>query len=124
MTDFNRRILILDDDEVTLKMLEILFCKNGYHVKCISDPLSLLKTIPEFKPEILLLDIHLGNYDGREMCQTIKNSESLKHIPILLMSTDIALNSMDGYSHLPEELVNKPFDKEELLNQVFDYIYN
>ncbi len=68
-----KQILIVDDDPDILYVLKLMLEMNGYAVELSSDPGNLLPT-GAVLPDLILLDIWMGMYDGREICQQIKSA--------------------------------------------------
>ncbi|MCO5934262.1 response regulator [Mucilaginibacter sp. RB4R14] len=113
-----RRILAVDDDQDILEVLKFILEDSGYKVDTLSDGHKLLDTIQEKHPDLILLDIMLGNMDGRELCKLVKQQTKTKRIPVIMISAshdvDATLNQEDG----PNDFVAKPFDINVLLNSI------
>ncbi len=97
-----KKILLVDDDSDLLVMLKNVLKSNGYSVTVLADGSATMRTINFVTPDIVILDIHMPPWDGREICLQIKNQEAYRHIPVVL------------YSALPE-------DKEAVKNCRADY---
>jgi DNA-binding response OmpR family regulator len=65
-----RRILAVDDDSDILEVLQFILEDSGYEVDTLSDGNNLMEKIREKMPDLILLDIMLGNTDGRELMQS------------------------------------------------------
>ena len=109
-------VLIVEDNldlaEATRHFLEI----KRFRV-LISDGRDLKEVIEENKPDIIILDISLGQFDGREICRELKQNEQTKAIPIIMLSAHERLSKAyeddcaDGY-------IMKPFALAELLEEI------
>lgn len=109
-------VLIVEDNfdlaEATKRFLEI----KRFSV-LISDGKNLQKIIEENPPDIIILDIFLGALDGREICKNLKQNESTKKIPVIMLSAHDKLSKAydddcaDGY-------IMKPFALTELLQEI------
>jgi DNA-binding response OmpR family regulator len=84
-----KKILIIDDDKDLLFGLKALLTNKGYEIKTIQDGLSAPNITLNFNPDLILLDVHLADADGRQICQLLKNNKETKHIPILMISADV-----------------------------------
>lgn len=112
-----KKILICDDAPEILEVINIILSDNGYSVKTISDCNNIIKTIKDYKPDLILLDLWIKNCDGREISKLIRQEEEISNIPILFIS---ALNELDKIAneHSVEGYIKKPFEINELLDTV------
>jgi two-component system, chemotaxis family, response regulator Rcp1 len=71
------------------------------------------------RPDIILLDLNLPQMDGREVLSVIKNDESLKHIPIVVLTTSQAEEDVVRSYHLHANCyVTKPVDLDKFIHVV------
>ncbi|MEO6455049.1 MAG: response regulator [Ginsengibacter sp.] len=111
------RILIIDDDIDTLTSMNFLFSINNYIVE--TEPLwqNTFNKIKLFKPDVILLDIHLRGEDGRNICRQIKSDPKSRHIYIILFSTSLAFQS-DVEECFADDFIGKPFKINVLLERI------
>ncbi|OFX51940.1 MAG: hypothetical protein A2066_09505 [Bacteroidetes bacterium GWB2_41_8] len=115
------KILAIDDDLNNLKViLAILNCYfPDYQVLLSQSGIEGIEIAKRELPDTILLDILMPEMDGFEVCHILKNNESTKHIPILLVS---ALNEMSfrikGLNAGADAFISKPIDNAELKAQV------
>ena len=83
-----KKILVVDDDPDMLVNIKAALSKQGYHVTTTITCNEGLGLVNKFKPDVILLDINVGDEDGREMCKQIKESAESKHIPVILLSAN------------------------------------
>ncbi|KKM72794.1 hypothetical protein LCGC14_1416950 [marine sediment metagenome] len=98
-------ILIVDDEESTVKLLSHYFKSKGY--KCLKalNGKKALEFAEKFKPKVILLDIILPDISGYEICKKIKSDQKLKHIPIYYITAvslskvkeKVEITRADGY---------------------------
>jgi DNA-binding response OmpR family regulator len=81
-----RRILAVDDDHDILEVLQFILEDSGYKVDTLSDGSHLMDTIRDKHPDLILLDIMLGNMDGRELCKEVKRQAATHNIPVIMIS--------------------------------------
>jgi CheY-like chemotaxis protein len=116
MTPRKQRILVVEDDPAILEVLQLILEEGGYAVEPVAGGEALGK-FPNGHPDLLLLDIWLSGWDGREICRTLKSREETKNLPIVLCSA-----SRDGAAMAREAgadgFVAKPFDLDDLLATV------
>ena len=111
-----RRILAVDDDKDILELLQYILEDSGYDVDTLSDGSYLFEKIKAHMPDLILLDIMLGNTDGRQLCKDVKAKRETHNIPVILVSAShnvaVSMNQHGG----PDAFVAKPFDINELLD--------
>ncbi|NNU34298.1 response regulator [Mucilaginibacter sp. S1162] len=70
-----QRILAVDDDKDILEVLQLILEDSGYEVETLADGNLLFDRIQKQQPDLIILDIMLGNMDGRELCRTVKTKK-------------------------------------------------
>ena len=113
-----RKILIVDDDRDILEVMGLIMESEGYEVDLISNGQKVFDHISEFNPDLIILDVMLGNMDGREICKQIKNTEDTLHIPVIMVSASHNINDSVEKTCQPDDFVEKPFDIVNLINKV------
>ena len=68
-------VLIVDDDPDILDMVSLVLKTNNLRVNCINNGADLLPAIHKSKPDVVLMDIYLGDVDGRDLCNSLKASD-------------------------------------------------
>ena len=102
------KILVVDDEPDLLSITKSLLERNNFEVCAILTGNDIDVVISSFKPELILLDISLGNADGRIICKEIKTRKETSHVQVLLFSAN--LNVKDTVFHfLADGFVEKPF---------------
>ncbi len=70
-------------------------------------------------PDLILLDVNLPKINGHEVLQYIKGSESLKHIPVIMLTTSISEKDIaQSYRNYANCYITKPVEVEDFLNVV------
>ena len=80
------KIVLVDDDEDLLLVLTHALRANGYDVTPLADPAQIMSSIVSLQPNIVILDIDLGNADGRLICRQLKAMHGYKQLPVVLYS--------------------------------------
>lgn len=109
------KILVLDDNRDLLEAVSFSLNRGGkLKVIAINDPSLLLLYLEEHKPDILLMDIAMGRYDGRELCSQIKHMhEKRDSMPIILFTANTyPIGSIEACQ--ADALIEKPFSIQEL----------
>ncbi len=116
-----KKIMIVDDDLDILILMQTMLSMNNYQVKVISRWEHINQSISDFTPDLILLDISLGDADGRDICKKIKAAENTQSIPVILFSanSDLGKNYEEAQA---EAFIAKPFELSELLNKIRTYV--
>lgn len=111
------KILIVEDNAATLKMLETLLVKWGYEVDIAEDGRGALEIIdsPD-PPRLILLDWMLPEMDGIELCETIRASTSGAETSYIILLTARAekRDVVAGLQAGADDYIVKPFNSDEL----------
>ena len=113
-----RRIIVVDDNEDILEIIKLILEGYDYEVVTLSDGGLLVDNIKDFRPDLILLDIMLGNMDGRELCKTIRSNDETKDIPIIMVSASHNLSDRFMSMGSNIDFLAKPFDISELIDKV------
>jgi len=111
-------ILVVDDDKDILEVLQYILEDFGYQVNTLSDGHYLFDKIKEHMPDLILLDIMLGNMDGRELCKDVKAKLETHNIPVILISASHSIHESFQQKGAPNDFVAKPFDIKELIGSI------
>lgn len=106
-----KKILVLDDNSEMLLLVQVLLSRYGYLVESVTHSSDLVKKIKQFDPGLLIIDIHLEDGDGRDICRNLKANPLTCHIPVILFSGDSSI-SKDYRECNADDFIIKPFDKK------------
>jgi twitching motility two-component system response regulator PilG len=113
------RVLVIDDSKTIRRTAETLLAKAGYEVQTAEDGFEALGKVLEFRPDLVFLDIMMPRLDGYHTCALIKGNASLRHIPVVMLSSkDGLFDRAKGRLVGAELYLSKPFTGEELLEAV------
>jgi len=112
-------VLVVDDDPVIQKLLQVNFEMEGYTVITAGDGLEGLERARAERPDVIICDIMMPRMDGLEVTRALKGDPDTQGIPILLLSAkaqqaDVAAGQATG----ADDYVTKPFDPLDLLTRV------
>src|SRR5260370_42674132 len=84
------KILVIDDDRMTVALLEQLLQRNGYTcVLEITDSRNALDTCTNFDPDLILLDLIMPEVDGFAVLEALRSDVSESLLPIVVLTADI-----------------------------------
>jgi CheY-like chemotaxis protein len=82
----NRRILLIEDNDVNRMLLSDYLSYCGFNVQSLSVGSALFSTVEKFQPELILLDLKLPDIDGYSLLEKIQHNQTLSKIPIIVVS--------------------------------------
>ena len=114
------KILVVDDDLDILEVLRFLLKKHNYEPITLSEAQKVIETVKQGQPDLILLDINLSGYDGREICKYLKATLNVK-IPVVLFSANTTYKS-SYKEYNADEFIEKPFEVKKLLSVLRSYL--
>ncbi|MCJ7483298.1 MAG: response regulator, partial [Thermodesulfovibrionales bacterium] len=113
------KILIVDDAEDTVELLRKRFRAEGYDTSEAFNGEQALNTVPEYEPDLIVLDVMMPKIDGYEVCQRLKADEKTKYIPVLMLTAKGEVeHKVKGLNIGADDYMAKPFDYKELSARV------
>ena len=112
-----KRILAVDDNKDILEILRYILEDSGYEVDTLSDGHHFFEKIHENTPDLILLDVMLGDVDGRELCKDVKTTEETHDIPVIMISASHNITNINPIC-APDAFLPKPFEIKSLLRVV------
>ncbi len=111
------KVLLADDDHTMVSLLKTLLSLEGYTpVSLLDKKGDLLENIRQEAPDVILLDLHLGNRNGLELVRRIRASEDLKNIRVIMVS---GVNKREEcLAAGADDFVLKPYMPEELFAKI------
>lgn len=116
-------ILVIEDECNIRLSVEICLEQAGFKVMMAQDGLTGLQKALEVHPNLILLDIILPKMNGYLLCEALKNEESTRYIPVVIMSAKTEEDDIkkalaagaDGY-------LIKPFTPIDLRNKIKEFL--
>lgn len=123
-TDIHTTILLIEDSEdVTLYIEALLPAK--YNIVSARDGDEGLKLANELVPDMIISDVMMPNKDGLTLCNDIRKSELLNHIPIIMLTAKSGMDDkLKGLKCGADAYIRKPFHPDELLVQIETLLEN
>lgn len=118
----NFKILLVDDEPDILELLSYNFKKKGFEVSAAANGLEGLKTLKNYHPDVIIIDIMMPEMDGIEMCRELRKIDEFKNTRVIFLSAtndvNLVINALSaGGNHY----VSKPIHLNVLINMVIDY---
>ncbi len=114
-----RTVLFADDSPTIQKRASGILTGEGLEVVTVSNGIAAIKKLPTVKPQLVLADVSMPGKDGYEVCEFVKNSAELLHVPVLLVvNVDEPYDEQRGAHVGADGMITKPFNRDELISTV------
>jgi CheY-like chemotaxis protein len=113
------KILIIDDDLDTLRLVGLMLQRQGYHITAATDGQQGLEKALADKPNLILLDIMMPEMDGYEVARRLRANPQTVNIPILMFTAKSQLDDkVAGFEVGADDYLTKPTHPSELQSHV------
>jgi putative two-component system response regulator len=116
----NARILIVDDEPVNVDLLRRLLERAGFsRIESTNDSRQALDLYVKFRPDLILLDLHMPHRDGLEVMDELNQIAEASYLPILMLTGDDTPEAKrEALSRGAKDFLNKPFHSDEVLLRI------
>ncbi|MGD8742382.1 MAG: response regulator [Granulosicoccaceae bacterium] len=116
--------MVIDDSKTIRRTAETLLKKAGCEVITAVDGFEALGKIADYRPDIIFVDIMMPRLDGYQTCALIKNNQSFRNTPVIMLSSkDGLFDKARGRIVGSEQYLTKPFTKDELLGAITKHVH-
>jgi putative two-component system response regulator len=114
------RILIVDDEEPNVRLLRRVLERAGFvHLDSTLDPREVADLYVRFRPDLILLDLHMPHMDGLEVLDQLNQIAEASYLPILMLTGDLSQDAKrEALSRGAKDFVSKPFHSDEVLLRI------
>jgi DNA-binding response OmpR family regulator len=108
------RVLLAEDDRALRRFLEVILERAGYEVISAADGLEAMKVALSTPVDVIITDAMMPNLSGDEFCRFIRNSHTLSHLPVIILSGLERKETNQG-SNLEDAFLSKPVSGDRLI---------
>ena len=109
------KILIVDDDQGTTKLLEHILSEDGHEVKSLNDGNDTLSTALAYDPNLIVLDLMMPSIDGLAVCRDLRANARLAQTPIIFFTSASNIEQkIAAFSSGANDYIIKPVYPQEL----------
>ncbi|MBL8022311.1 MAG: adenylate/guanylate cyclase domain-containing response regulator [Leptospirales bacterium] len=113
--DRTYRLLVVEDDEITLGIIREYLLTHGYEVRTVTSGEDALIALESEQPDLVLLDMHLPDMNGLQLLDRLRTRPQFLNLPIVLMSSDLAEDlTTKALERGATEFVPKPLRHDDL----------
>src|SRR5688500_12710828 len=118
-----KKILLADDSITIQKVIELTFSDEDFDVVTVGNGRLAIEKVQEVRPDLVLCDIIMPEKDGYEVCDFIKKTEGLSHIPVLLLTGAFEPFDQERAARVRcDGFLAKPFEPQTLIAKVKDLL--
>ena len=116
MTATGPRILVVDDQPESIRLLHAVLSPRGYSVDSVSSGAEALERLAaEPAPDLVLLDVVMPEIDGYEVCRRIRATPATELLPVVMLTASSGEERLRALEAGADDFLMKPFDQAELL---------
>ena len=114
-----KKILIVDDDLETLRLVGLILERQGYGIIAACSGEQALERAHIQSPDLIVLDVMMPVVDGYEVSRRLRADPNTAHLPILLLTARTSLrDKVAGFEAGADDFLTKPIHPEELVSRV------
>jgi len=115
--DINKKVMVIDDDNIFLRLVDKVLSKNGFEVLKADRGQESLRLLFAEKPDIVLLDVAMPGMDGWQTCQRIRD---ISDVPIIMLTGKKKAEEdiVRGLDYGADDYIFKPVGNRELVARV------
>jgi len=113
------RILIVDDDRDSLRLIGLMLQRRGYQVSVAQNGAQALAKAESEKPDLIILDVMMPDIDGYEVCRRLRMNPETAHAPIIMFTAKTQVtDKVAGFQAGADDYLTKPIHPAELASRV------
>jgi DNA-binding response OmpR family regulator len=112
------RLLLVDDDPVILRLLQVNFRLEGYEIDTAPDGAQALASAEARRPDVVVLDMMLPDLSGEEVCRRLRGMPALAEVPVVFLTGRTEGPDPAEAGLGPVDLIAKPFDPAVVVETV------
>jgi two-component system, OmpR family, phosphate regulon response regulator PhoB len=117
------RILLVEDEDNIAIAIELLLSREGYDILRVADGSQAIPNIRAQHPDLVILDVTLPGQSGYEVCQSMRLTQDLTTVPVLMMSARASqAEQRKGLAMGANAFLTKPFAMDDLRSSVAELI--
>jgi twitching motility two-component system response regulator PilG len=116
-------VMVVDDSATIRHLVSHTLHAAGYAVRMAEDGVKALSMLQESLPDLIFMDIGMPRMDGYQVCKVIKNDETTKRVPVVMLSgKDGFFDKVKGRLAGCSDYITKPFEADSLVRSVEKHI--
>jgi two-component system cell cycle response regulator DivK len=118
-----KRILVVEDNELNMKLLNDVLEAHGYEVMSTAHGKVAVAWARQYRPDLILMDLQLPDLSGLEATRQLKSDEETREIPVIAVTAfAMAGDEKKALDHGCDAYVSKPIVLRDFLNLIAEFI--
>lgn len=118
-----KKIMIIEDEKNIILSLSMFLKKENFEIRVETNGIDAIKTIQEFVPDLILLDILLPGMNGYFVCKALKDDPLTRNIPIIFMSAKNQQSDInEAFEVGGSDYIVKPFTHQQIKSIIGKYL--
>jgi len=114
-----KKILLVEDDPLMMEVMAYILSSRGYEVYTTANGNEVFNQIRINHPDLVIVDTILPGIDSLEICQLIKLNRATRNLRVIMCSSeDDATEKIMEHKGSPDDVLEKPFDINSLIQKV------
>ena len=123
MSDTQKTVLIVEDNELNMKLFEDLLEAHGYKTYQTNDGRKVMDMARENRPDLIVMDIQMPEISGLEVTEMLKKDDELKSIPVVAVTAFAMKGDEEKIRQRGcEDYIAKPISVTEFMNVINKYL--
>jgi DNA-binding response OmpR family regulator len=120
MEDRRKKVVVIgeDDEPIAVLLRDAISDEPGYQAVVVADGALVLETVRQVHADLLILDIMMPGLNGLEVYDRVRDDESVRAMPVLFVSANLPQFDHEFKKRNIRAVLTKPFDLNDLLDQV------
>jgi CheY-like chemotaxis protein len=115
----SKKILIVDDDVDSLKLIGLMLRRQGYEVVVANAGNQALSHAVDQQPDLIILDVMMPDMNGYEVCRRLRGNSGTENIPIIMFTAKTLIDDkVAGFEAGADDYLTKPTHPAELASRV------
>jgi diguanylate cyclase (GGDEF)-like protein len=111
-----QRVLIVDDDTDLAEHMRLVLLASGMKAEVLEVPEDIMKTVSGFRPELVLMDLHMPSYSGSDLAGVIRQHAQYINLPIVYLSAETDIEQQIEAMKLgADDFLTKPIPDLQLI---------
>jgi PleD family two-component response regulator len=114
------RVLLVDDYADNVLLLQRLLARHGMQrIDAVTDPRAVMDHLPDFDPDLVLLDLHMPHIDGYTVLRHVRAWAGDAYLPVVVLTADTSPETLQrALADGATDFLTKPFNATEIVIRV------
>ena len=113
------KVLIIDDDVLVRETVKLALKHAEFEALTLESPALAQTVVRQARPDLILMDLYMPDFDGRTLCRQLKADPALRDIPVIIFTgSSETVDVISGIDAGAFDYIAKPIDAENLIRRI------